>query len=365
DLQSYFKRQEVIIDCPIFRVHTIFTTVLLAVCSLITSWTQFVKEPIQCSGGEAVDKKMDLVSTPGQVAHPGVTNDFGDDTPRKTTIYYQWVCFVLFFQALFCYFPKWLWESWERKRMFTIICGLNTELHKKDDLHKKGLLDSQCEVLCFINIVFQMFLMNWFFSGDFMKYGIQVLAFDEEEQANRDDHMIYVFPRITKCIFRKFGPSGSVEKHDALCLLPMNLINEKTYILIWFWFVVLVVLTWIVVVFRVCIFLSPALRFQLIHTRNKTVSDVVALDLYRRLSVGDWWLLYMLAQNIDPKIYKEVIKNGRKKCRIVGNELCIISLYWRNNFDICFQSKDFLSKCRLCFGLVGNPTVDKIKKKDC
>lgn len=33
------------------------------------------------------------------VAHPGVANDFGDITARKYYPYYQWVCFVLFFQV--------------------------------------------------------------------------------------------------------------------------------------------------------------------------------------------------------------------------------------------------------------------------
>jgi len=34
-----------------------------------------------------------------EVAHPGVANDFGDVEARKYYTYYQWVCFVLFFQV--------------------------------------------------------------------------------------------------------------------------------------------------------------------------------------------------------------------------------------------------------------------------
>ena len=54
-------------------------------------------------------------------------------------------------------------------------------------------------------------------------------------QEDRLDPMIYIFPRMTKCTFHKFGPSGEVEKHDALCILPLNIVNEKIYIFIWFW----------------------------------------------------------------------------------------------------------------------------------
>ena len=32
---------------------------------------------------------------------------------------------------------------------------------------------------------------------------------------------------MTKCMFHKFGVSGTVEKFDALCVLGMNIINEK------------------------------------------------------------------------------------------------------------------------------------------
>ena len=53
------------------------------------------------------------------------------------------------------------------------------------------------------------------------------------------DPMIYVFPRMTKCTFHKFGTSGNIEKHDALCILPLNIVNEKIYIFIWFWLLLL------------------------------------------------------------------------------------------------------------------------------
>jgi hypothetical protein len=28
---------------------------------------------------------------------------------------------------------------------------------------------------------------------------------------------------MTKCTFHKFGTSGNIEKHDALCILPLNI----------------------------------------------------------------------------------------------------------------------------------------------
>merc|ERR1711953_1214040 len=87
-----------------------------------------------------------------------------------------------------------------------------------------------CEFLALINVIGQMFLMDRFFDGAFLTFGLEVIAFAEQDQEDRLDPLIYVFPRMTKCTFHKFGSSGEVEKHDALCLLPLNIVNEKVYI---------------------------------------------------------------------------------------------------------------------------------------
>ncbi len=75
------------------------------------------------------------------MAHLGIDNNYGREDDQKHYTYYQWVCFVLFFQAMFCYFPKWLWESWEQGLMKTIVCGLNIGLRSEEEKNtKKSIL---------------------------------------------------------------------------------------------------------------------------------------------------------------------------------------------------------------------------------
>ena len=62
--------------------------------------------------------------------------------------------------------------------------------------------------------------------GEFRKYGLEVAAMMEEDPELRTDPMSRIFPRVTKCTFNKFGPSGSLMRRDALCVLPVNIINE-------------------------------------------------------------------------------------------------------------------------------------------
>lgn len=47
-LKDYLKRQEITTDNLVFRMHNVFTTVLLMTCSIIITASQFVGNPIQC-----------------------------------------------------------------------------------------------------------------------------------------------------------------------------------------------------------------------------------------------------------------------------------------------------------------------------
>ena len=123
----------------------------------------------------------------------------------------------------------------------------------------------------FIFILGQMVLLDRFFDGTFFTYGIEVMSFADRDQEDRIDPMIYVFPRMTKCTFHKFGTSGNIEKHDALCILPLNIVNEKIYIFIWFWLLFLGVLSFLVLVYRVAIIFSPYIRAFVLRMRYRRV----------------------------------------------------------------------------------------------
>lgn len=149
-------------------------------------------------------------------------------------------------------------------------------------------------------------MMDGFFEGEFFNYGLDVISFMQSDQEDRVDPMIYIFPRMTKCTFHKYGLSGEVERHDSICILPLNIVNEKIYIFLWFWFIILTVLTVILIVYRICTITSIKLRIYLfkIHYRIIRQSDIEKIT--RNYSVGDWYLLYMIGVNIDAGIFSEV-----------------------------------------------------------
>lgn len=151
-LRNYLKWQEIQTDCVLFRMHNLFTTALLMACSLVITATQYVGNPIQCivSGlpTHVINTFCWITSTftmpdafrrevGTEVAHPGVSNDFGDFEARRYHTYYQWVCFVLFGQALLCYAPKFIWDSFEGGLMQTLVMGLNIGICTEDEKNKK------------------------------------------------------------------------------------------------------------------------------------------------------------------------------------------------------------------------------------
>ena len=53
----------------------------------------------------------------------------------------------------------------------------------------------------------------------------------------------YISLQVTKCTFHNFGASGTIQQFDGLCILPINMINDKIYIGIWFWLFILLLLS--------------------------------------------------------------------------------------------------------------------------
>ena len=45
-----------------------------------------------------------------------------------------------------------------------------------------------------------------------------------------------VFPRVVMCSMDAFGLTASVSKISGLCTLPVNIVNEKIYLILWFVF---------------------------------------------------------------------------------------------------------------------------------
>merc|ERR1719402_1593737 len=133
--------------------------------------------------------------------------------------------------------------------------------------------------------------MNVFLGGEFTSYGPELIQMTELDPELRTDPMASLFPKTTKCEFHKYGSSGTVERVDGLCVLPLNIINEKIYVFLWFWFIIVSIITGIQVVFRAVLLCSSSIReglFKLAQLKTSAEQVENVGQLCSNLDIGDW-----------------------------------------------------------------------------
>ncbi|PNF19253.1 Innexin inx3 [Cryptotermes secundus] len=393
-----FLIDKAVIDNMVFRLHYRITSAILFVCCILCTTNSLIGDPISCIAdsslpGHVINTYCWITSTftlPHQqgkpvgthVAHPGVGTYVEGENETRYHSYYQWVPFMLFFQGLLFYVPHWIWKNWEEGKVRMISDGMRgSMICTKDDRRDRQsrlvqyMLDTlhlhntyaagyfMCEALNFINVVGNIFFVDVFLGGAFLKYGTDVVRYSGLNQENRTDPMIAVFPRVTKCTFHKFGPSaievgvchktvlhilhdilgyrktaacwiphtvsevqqwqryaiaqdllldqyqkeGTIQKHDTLCVLALNILNEKIYIFLWFWFIFLSVLSGLALLYSTVIVVLPSIRETILKRRFRFGTPAGVSAVVDKTQVGDFLLLHLLGQNMNMVVFGEIL----------------------------------------------------------
>jgi len=330
------------IDNSVFRLHYRFTSaIFFGACMIMSAYDMF-GSPIDCVMDDDF-ARPEVINTycwisytftlPGlagrkvgqEVAYPWTGP--GDDGERRIHSYYQWVPFVVFLQGVLFYLPHQIWKQFENGWTNNITDGsrgfmschsddrrsrsLALSEYLQDTLQSHGRLALMyifCEVLNLANVLANIFLIDRFLGGAFLDYGTRVLQMSNTDQELRSDPLIEVFPRMTKCNFHKYGPSGSIQKHDALCLLSLNIFNEKLYIFLWFWLIVLAVISGLIVLYRLLVIVSPAARLHALRRRTKTPLSV-SETVVRRVAYGDFFTLTLLSKNLEGFLFNDLMED--------------------------------------------------------
>ena len=124
--------------------------------------------------------------------------------------------------------------------------------------------------LYLINVIGQVFFTDCFLGYEFSTYGVNAASFLEQEASDRTDPMSRVFPRVTKCTFHKYGPSGGIQRHDAQCVLPINILNEKIYVFLWFWFGILTCFTILDIIHHIGLISLSGVRWIVLKRKLQT-----------------------------------------------------------------------------------------------
>lgn len=328
-----------------FSLHRVTAYALLA-ASLFSTATQFFGGPIHCYAHNT-HVPSDVLNThcwthgtstvvskdTSMMAHPGVIGtalmEDSDEILHHT--YYQWVCFVLFFQALFFYMPYKIWKHAENGRIANMIKLADNQDENKPNALGEFLFSHYgsfsclvlkyflCECLAFINVFLQIYLMDSFLGGAFITYGSQVLNHDPG--TNNGLHpMSKFFPRVTKCTWVDFSPSGGRQKSQAVCVMPLNVINEKIFLILWFWMLFLFLFTLLHFIFEIILFLSSVPRLLVLRGFSPRTPKHLLRTVIRLADYGDWFVLVQLAKNLEQTRFKATLEYLARHMRFTLDE---------------------------------------------
>ncbi len=163
------------------------------------------------------------------------------------------------------------------------------------------------EVFNLVNIIAQIILTNYFLDHAFATYGLKIFQLTMKPPYHRDDMLARVFPTVTACRMATGGPAFGKNQHDILCILSINIIHEKVYIVLWFWFLFVLICSISCILYRLAT-LHPNVRVYMLQGKLRLSArrDRVAF-ISAHQSYGVWFLIYRLSQNMDPVTFDEVM----------------------------------------------------------
>ena len=93
------------------------------------------------------------------------------------------------------------------------------------------------QIICLGAVIAIIVLIDVFLNGNFLEYGLyalllKTLVLDGTDHAQMEP-MAIVFPRFAKCSYESFAESGTKQELDVRCVLTINIVNEKLFLIIW------------------------------------------------------------------------------------------------------------------------------------
>lgn len=345
--KSFLEINKISIDNWGFKLFYKWSTTLLVFCSVIVTARQFFGDPIKCDAGKdragveqgVLDTYCWMYSTfdiPPKYKGP-CAGTSTDDTIGSIVYnsYYQWVPIYLIFLAVLFYLPRGIWLYYEgglmsffgkgtttrqvedqEEKLESLLKFFSENIKNKYNVYFCGFII--CEILNLFIVVLQFFLTNRFLHHRYMTYGWSVWQYyllprEEQEMPGVINPMCYTFPRIASCKYHRWGTGGDQENFGALCILALNIINDKVFLVLWLWFFILSVIGFIRLIYRILQCFSAGLRYQLINMRmyryfNRSMkSDKIEMYLKQSCKLGDWFVLYQLSKNMNKPFFMEFL----------------------------------------------------------
>jgi len=329
DLKKFVKvKSRANVSSLIFDLHR-FTASLLIVSSILTTSRQYFGDPIHCHVGGHIPLNVfqsycfmtATYTLPRMVTnsstHPGVStgvvNAGGEEEGTVYHNYYQWVCLLLAVQASICYLPWAVWKGIEGGRVGKLLVKVSqdplTETPLSEQVASLGnFLHSHrgwfnscalklllCQVVALVFTVGQLYVMDLVLANQFLSLGPYFLSLEILSEA-----LNVVFPKVVKCSMSYIGVSGDIVNNSGMCTLPINIINEKIYLVLWLWFTCLACISTLSLVYQSILLLFPSTRKIEIQIRSRSTQRHQVGWVIDQSTYGDVVLLQLISNNTDP-----------------------------------------------------------------
>lgn len=266
-----------------------------------------------------------------------------ENTPD--TSFYQWVTFVMAIQASIFYLPYKIWSALEggllqqfgRDGANKLL--LRSELKYEDGVVMEAVVEKfvkyfksihhhnswyfayymACEISNHLLLGIQFYLTDLFLDNKFSSYGWDVLEYYSYSKRDRlspaggiSNPMCSLFPTEVSCSIPVIGAAGDDQSHNGICVLTQNIINEKMYLILWFWYLFLLIWATFSLFSSVSTVFFEQVRFGLIykgirHKYDKGIEKSLKYVL-SKCQLGDWFVLYQLYKNCNTYFYREFVK---------------------------------------------------------
>lgn len=282
DLLKILKRR---FDDDLFdRLNYYYTSCALCFLAILVGGKQYFGQPIQCwipsqfnYAWQQYTETYCYSHNTYYVSMDEEIPDSLDDRENRQIGYYQWVPLALVLKAAMFFLPIVVWRmlNWQsgiRTNQITNMAAdpanINEEVRRQNvQTIARHLYTSKkffrgnfinflylfTKILFIFNIVCQFFIVNTFLGRSLA--GVEILRDLIQGDTPRPTGSS-LFPRITLCDF-KVRALGNVHDYTVQCILMINIFNEKIFLFLWWWYVLIGVVTCSNFIYRLLISVMP------------------------------------------------------------------------------------------------------------
>lgn len=141
---------------------------------------------------------------------------------------------------------------------------------------------------------------------DFYYYGKKIVSNSKKT--------FFVLPLNSSLTWLKFsGASGSIQNKDLLCLLPVNVINQKVFLLVFIWYIFLCGLFCLNVIYKLFIILFSGFRIHEVRAMlPPSISHKSVRNLTKKGQFGIWFFFISLNRNLEEFTFGEIFTKDKE-----------------------------------------------------